>query len=599
MTIASIYRTHSCGELRAENIGLSVKLSGWIKTKRDHGGVVFLDLRDHYGVTQIVISGAAAESLPRVESVVAVSGTVVARRANACNKDLSTGDIEIDATDLEVLSEAAVLPFPLNVVDQELPESLRLKYRYLDLRNDKLHEHIMLRSKVISDIRTSMHNMGFKEFQTPILTASSPEGARDFLVPSRVHKGQFFALPQAPQQFKQLLMVAGFDRYFQIAPCFRDEDPRADRSPGEFYQVDMEMSFVEQEDVFKVGERLFYEVFTANTTKQVTQAPFPRIPYDDAMTKYGSDKPDLRIQGEILDIATALKNNDFGPFREATSANLPVWALVIPCREKLSRKAIDKLVAWYRGTFKSEIGYVSLMSGTGSLGKFFSENEIAAVKELAYGRGVIDGNPSEESDILAFVVAATPVAGRYSLNENLGKLRALIGQEYQDLDSEGYKFCWIIDYPMYELNPMGELDFSHNPFSMPQGGLAALEVEDPLEIKASQYDIVCNGYELSSGAVRNHLPEIMYKVFGIVGYSKDEVESQFGGLLTAFKYGAPPHGGMAPGVDRIVMLLAGEQVIREVIAFPLTQNVQDLMMGAPRPASVDQLRELGLRVIQD
>ena len=586
-SLQSKYRTHLCSELRKNNAGSAVRLSGWISRRRDHGGIVFIDLRDNYGVTQLVADGDIGEALNslRPESVIEVHGQVVSRDSTLVNDKIATGDIEVKVSAFTVHSNADVLPFTIADPDNA-PESQRLQYRFLELRRDELHNNILLRSKVIAEIRKIMIGLGFTEFQTPILTSSSPEGARDFLVPSRFHPGKFFALPQAPQQFKQLLMVAGFDRYFQIAPCFRDEDPRADRSPGEFYQCDMEMSFVEQEDVFAVGETLMHELFSKFSTYQVTKPPFPRIKYNDSMAWYGNDKPDLRVPLLIADVTEELKNTDFKVFRNEIDLGGGVFTIAVQNKTVPSRKYFDDTIEWFKGISGGNgLGYLIIQAGEvkGTIAKFFKEDEVAALRARFEKAG----------DTILFFGAGA----HGKVLPSLGKLRVKLGTDFDLVEKNAFKFCWITDYPMYERDEVtGEIVFSHNPFSMPQGGMDALLNQDPLSIHAYQYDIVCNGYELSSGAIRNHQPEIMYKAFEIAGYSKDVVDEKFGGMIKAFKFGAPPHGGMAPGVDRMVMLLANKDMIRDVIAFPMAQTVEDLMMGAPGEVSFKQLNELHIQV---
>ena len=585
------YRTHTCGALRLADAGQTVRLSGWIHRKRDHGGLMFVDLRDHYGVTQLVL-GPDSPGFPvvdhlRAESVIRIDGEVVARSAETVNPGLPTGEIEIRVRGAEVLSTAAELPVPV-FGEPDYPEDLRLKHRYLDLRRDTLHRNIMLRNNVIASIRRRMIDAGFFEFQTPILTASSPEGARDFLVPSRMHPGEFYALPQAPQQFKQLIMVAGFDRYFQIAPCFRDEDARADRSPGEFYQLDLEMSFVTQDDVFNALEPVLHGVFEEFAEgKAVTPYPFPRIPYREAIAKYGTDKPDLRNPIVMQDVSEHFRGGGFGIFAKIldASAKNQVWA--IPAPGGGNRAFADRMNSWAQGEGQPGLGYVFWREGeeggAGPIAKNIGPERTAAIREQL-GLSVGDA---------AFFVAGDPAA----FHKFAGNARTKVGQELGLIAEGRFDFCWIVDFPMFEWNEEEKkIDFSHNPFSMPQGELEALNSEDPLDVLAYQYDIVVNGVELSSGAIRNHKPEIMLRAFEIAGYGPEVVEEQFGGMLNAFRYGAPPHGGSAPGIDRIVMLLAGAQNIREVIAFPLNQQARDLMMNAPSPVGDRQLKELHIRV---
>ena len=584
------YRTHTCGELRAGDVGRTVRLSGWVHRKRDHGGLLFIDLRDHYGLTQCVFHAgspalAAAEAV-RLESVITVTGAVVAREPSAINPKLPTGEIEIAVQALTVQSAADTLPLQVNS-DADYPEETRLRHRFLDLRRDKLHRNVLLRSRVIASIRRRMIAAGFTEFSTPILTASSPEGARDYLVPSRLHPGHFYALPQAPQQFKQLLMVAGFDRYFQIAPCFRDEDGRADRSPGEFYQLDLEMSFVTQEDVWAALEPVMYGVFTEfRPEARVTPPPFPRIPYDEVLARYGSDKPDLRNPLVIEDVTGVFRGGGFAVFAGAIEKGAIVRGLRAPGAAAQPRSFFDKLNQWARDEGAPGLGYVVLAEGAarGPIAKFLDEARLAALRRAT---GAVDG------DAVFFVCDKRAAADRLA-----GKARTRLGEELGLIEADAFRFCWVTDFPMYERDEeTGKIEFSHNPFSMPQGGLEALETKDPLTLKAYQYDIVCNGVELSSGAIRNHRPDIMYKAFAIAGYSREDVEARFGGMLNAFRYGAPPHGGSAPGIDRIVMLIAGESNIREVIAFPMNQQAQDLLMQAPAPVPPERLKELHIRVI--
>jgi aspartyl-tRNA synthetase len=582
-------RTHTCGELRREHAGQTVRLSGWLHRKRDHGNVLFLDLRDHYGITQCVLDGSSplfktAEAL-RLESVISVGGKVVPRAPAAVNPKLATGEIELSATELVVQSVADPLPLQVNS-DAEFPEETRLRYRFLDLRREKLHRNIVLRSRVIASIRRRMIEAGFTEFQTPILTSSSPEGARDYLVPSRVHPGTFYALPQAPQQFKQLLMTAGFDRYFQIAPCFRDEDGRADRSPGEFYQLDFEMAFVTQEDVFATIEPVLRGVFEEfGDGAAVTPAPFPRIPFDEAMTKYGTDKPDLRNPLVIADVTDVFRGSDFAAFATAIEGGAAVRAVPATGASTQPRSFFDKLGQWAREQGAPGLGYVVRGDGgaKGPLARFLDGDRM--------GR-LVTATGAREGDAVFFVCDKKAAAEKFA-----GRVRARLGEALGLIEANAFRFCWVTDFPMYELNEdTKKIEFSHNPFSMPQGGLEALERDDPLAIKAYQYDIVCNGVELSSGAIRNHRPDLMFKAFAIAGYTREDVEARFGGMLNAFRYGAPPHGGSAPGIDRIVMLLAGETNIREVIAFPMNQQAQDLLMGAPAPVAPERLKELHLKL---
>lgn len=583
------YRTHNCAALRSQDVGSTVKLSGWIHSKRDHGGLLFIDLRDHFGITQIVIPANSpllntAERL-RVESVICITGKVVAREGETVNPKLPTGQIEIQAENLEIISEADVLPFQVTG-NENYPEDLRLKYRYIDLRRERVHRNLMLRSNIIASLRHRMIEQGFTEFQTPILTASSPEGARDFLVPARLHPGKFYALPQAPQQFKQLAMVAGFDRYFQIAPCFRDEAARADRSPGEFYQLDFEMSFVTQEDVFETLEPVMEGIFKEFApTHTVSSAPFERIPYKQAMKEYGSDKPDLRNPLKLVDVSEAFKNSSFGLFAKIVEAGGEVRAVPAPGAGSFPRSFFDKLNKWAREEKAGGLGYIIFEDNgaKGPIAKNLDEERCEMIRQACH---------LKSGDAVFFVAGQGPDMVKFS-----GSVRTKIATELDLIEKNAFRFCWIVDFPMYEINEeTGLIDFSHNPFSMPQGGLEALINKNPLEINAYQYDIVCNGIELSSGAIRNHRPDIMIKAFEIAGYPEEEVEKRFGGMLNAFRYGAPPHGGAAPGIDRMVMLLMDEPNIREVILFPLNQQGEDLMMEAPAPISAERLKELSLAI---
>ncbi|GAA3847862.1 aspartate--tRNA ligase [Streptomyces sedi] len=582
------YRSHTCGELRSADIDKDVRLAGWLHNRRNLGGILFVDLRDHYGITQLVVhpdapgAGEVQERLSSLskESVLRIDGRVVARGAENVNAELATGEIEVEVADVEVLGAADQIPFTINA-DDGVNEERRLEYRFLDLRRERMHRNIMLRSRVISAIRTKMTEQGFTEMSTPILSATSPEGARDFLVPSRLHPGTFYALPQAPQMFKQLLMVAGFDRYFQIAPCFRDEDARADRSPGEFYQLDVEMSFVEQEDVFRVIERLMTELFEEFGEGRHVTSPFPRIPFREAMLKYGSDKPDLRARLELVDVSDVFAGSGFKAF-----ADKHVRALAVPDTAGQPRKFFDQLGEFAVAQGAQGLAWVRVGEDgqlTGPIAKFLTEENVAALTErLSAGPGT----------------AVFFGAGAFDeVSKIMGAVRVEAAKRAGHFEENVFRFCWIVDFPMYERNEdTGAIEFSHNPFSMPQGGLEGLEKQDPLDVLAWQYDIVCNGIELSSGAIRNHEPAIMYRAFEIAGYSREEVEAEFGGMLRAFHFGAPPHGGIAPGVDRIVMVLADEPNIRETIAFPLNGNAQDLLMGAPNEVDEARLKELHLSV---
>jgi aspartyl-tRNA synthetase len=583
------YRTHNCGQLRLADAGQTARLSGWVHRKRDHGNLLFVDLRDHYGITQCVLdtSNPLFKQLEavRLESVVTITGKVVKRTAETINPKLPTGEIELRTEEYKLQSAAEMLPLQVNS-DEDSGEDIRLTYRFLDLRRERIHRNIMLRSNVIASIRRRMVEIGFTEFQTPILTSSSPEGARDYLVPSRLHPGTFYALPQAPQQFKQLLMIAGFDRYFQIAPCFRDEDARADRSPGEFYQLDFEMSYVTQEDVFAALEPVLHGVFEEfKGDRRVSPRPFPRIPYDEAMLKYGSDKPDLRNPIVIADVSDIFRGSGFGIFAKSVAGGGIVRAIPAPGTAERPRSFFDKLNEWAREQGAAGLGYVIFAEGGGK-GPIAKNLDADRLATLRTATGLKDG------DSVFFVSDKPAVAEKFA-----GAVRMKLGQELGLIDASEFRFCWIVDFPMFERDEVtGAIGFSHNPFSMPQGGLEALETKDPLTIKAYQYDIVCNGVELSSGAIRNHLPEIMYKAFAIAGYPQSEVESRFGGMLNALKFGAPPHGGSAPGIDRIVMLLADEKNIREVVAFPLNQQALDLMMQAPSSVPPERLKELHIRL---
>ena len=587
------YRTHTCGELTKDHKNKEISLSGWINKKRDHGNLLFVDLRDNYGITQCVIQKSNSnfsqlEKLP-LETVVKINGKVVARSTDTINLEIKTGEIEISISSFEVLGFTKELPLPV-FSDQEYSEEIRLKYRFLDLRRKKIHQNIILRSKVISFIRSEMEKLGFLEFQTPILTSSSPEGARDFLVPSRLNPGKFYALPQAPQQFKQLIMTAGFDKYFQIAPCFRDEDARADRSPGEFYQLDLEMSFVEQEDVFEVVEKLMINLFKKFSTKKKIYEKFPRIKFSDAMMKYGTDKPDLRNPLLINDITDIFKRSDvkFEIFKKLIKSGSIVRAIVVKNTKEKPRSFFDNIDNWAKEQGASGLAYFTIekdkeIIGKGPVGKFFASGAIKEIMKLT----------SAEVGDSIFLSCGNIL----DVQKILSQARHKIASDLNLIDKNSFAFCWVVDYPMFEKDELTKkIKFSHNPFSMPQGNVNNLDLSKPLELKAYQYDIVCNGVELSSGAIRNHIPELMYKLFAIAGYNKKIVNEKFKGIISALSYGAPPHGGIAPGIDRIVMLLAEEKNIREVIMFPMNQNAQDLLMNAPSDISDEQLKELNLAI---
>ncbi|MDC0328685.1 aspartate--tRNA ligase [Candidatus Pelagibacter sp.] len=585
------YRTHNCNELNKDNNGQEIVLSGWINKKRDHGNLLFIDLRDNYGMTQCIIdkSNDSFKLLEKIqlESVIKINGKVIKRSTDTINTELQTGEIEVNIDKFEVLGTCKELPMPV-FSDQEYAEEIRLKYRFLDLRRKKIHDNIILRSKVISFIRNEMFKLGFLEFQTPILTSSSPEGARDFLVPSRLNPGKFYALPQAPQQFKQLIMVSGFDKYFQIAPCFRDEDARADRSPGEFYQLDLEMSFVEQEDVFKVVEKLIVNVFKNFSSKKLMHEKFPRIPYDESMLKYGSDKPDLRNPLIISDLSDIFTRDDvtFEIFKKLVKSGSKVRCIVTKNTKEKPRSFFDNIDKWAKEQGASGLAYFTIeknenISAKGPVGKFFSKESLEEIMKIT---------KAEVGDSIFFA------CGKINEVEKItSQARDKIAKDLDLIDENIFAFCWIVDYPMFEKNEVtNKIEFSHNPFSMPQGDIKDIDYDNPLNIKAYQYDIVCNGIELSSGAIRNHIPELMYKLFSIAGYQKEQVDEKFSGMINALSYGAPPHGGIAPGIDRIVMLLANEKNIREVTMFPMNQNAQDLMMNAPSEIDEEQLKELGL-----
>jgi len=585
------YRTHTCSELTKDNSGNDVVLSGWINKKRDHGNLLFIDLRDNYGMTQCIIdkSNENFKLLEKIqlESVIKIDGKVVERTKETINTDLQTGEIEVNIDSFEVLGTCKELPMPV-FSDQEYAEEIRLKYRFLDLRRKKIHDNIILRSKVISFIRSEMSKLGFLEFQTPILTSSSPEGARDFLVPSRLNPGKFYALPQAPQQFKQLIMVSGFDKYFQIAPCFRDEDARADRSPGEFYQLDLEMSFVEQEDVFQVVEKLIVNVFKNFSSKKLMYEKLPRISYEESMLKYGSDKPDLRNPLIISDLSNIFTRDDvtFEIFKKLVKSGSKVRCIVTKNTKDKPRSFFDNIDKWAKEQGASGLAYFTIekeenLSAKGPVGKFFSKEALEEIMKIT---------GAQVGDSIFFA------CGKINEVEKISsQARDKIAKDLNLIDENTFAFCWIVDYPMFEKNEVtNKIEFSHNPFSMPQGDIKDIDLDNPLNIKAYQYDIVCNGIELSSGAIRNHVPELMYKLFSIAGYQKEQVDEKFSGMINALSYGAPPHGGIAPGIDRIVMLLANEKNIREVTMFPMNQNAQDLMMNAPSNVNEEQLKELGL-----
>ena len=590
------YRTHTCSELNLKNNGDEVLLSGWINKKRDHGNLLFIDLRDNYGITQCVIDNKNSlfKKIEKIslETVVKFKGKVVKREKNTVNKDLNTGEIEVKILNFEILGTSKELPLPV-FSDQEYSEEIRLKYRFLDLRRAKIHKNINLRSRVISFIRKEMESLGFLEYQTPILTSSSPEGARDFLVPSRLNPGKFYALPQAPQQFKQLIMVSGFDKYFQIAPCFRDEDARADRSPGEFYQLDIEMSFVSQEEIFNVVENLLNKVFKKFSNKKIQNEKFPKIPYSESMLKYGTDKPDLRNPLEICDLTKIFTRNDvkFEIFKKLVREGSIVRAIITKNTNNKSRGFFDNIDKWAKEEGSSGLAYFTFekednkIIGKGPIGKFFSSE---ACQEI------IKSSKAEIGDSIFFACGQ-----KKDVEKLLSLARDKIAKELEIIDENAFAFCWIVDYPMYEIDDKsGKIKFSHNPFSMPQGDISKLNFDNPLDIKAYQYDIVCNGIELSSGAIRNHIPSLMYKLFSAAGYDNKSVDEKFSGMINALSYGAPPHGGIAPGVDRIIMLLANEKNIREVTMFPLNQNAQDLMMNAPSNVEDEQLKELNINIIK-
>ncbi len=591
------YRTHNCNELNNKHANNLVALSGWIHKKRDHGNLLFIDLRDNYGITQCVVDKdnknfTTIEKIP-LETVIKIEGKVVNRTEETINKEIPTGSIEIKINSYEILGKTKELPMPV-FSDQEYSEEIRLKYRFLDLRRKKIHNNILLRSKVISFIRKEMEKLGFNEFQTPILTSSSPEGARDFLVPSRLNPGKFYALPQAPQQFKQLIMVSGFDRYFQIAPCFRDEDARADRSPGEFYQLDIEMSFVEQEDVFEVVEKLMTSLFKNFSKKKLIFKNFPRIPFKDSMNRYGTDKPDLRNPLLIYDISEIFSRDDvkFEIFKKLFKSGSLIKAIVTKKTNTKPRSFFDNIDKWAKDEGWNGLAYFSIekdkdnkLIGKGPIGKFFSEQSLEKIMKIT---------SAEIGDSIFMSCSKED-----QINEIMSKSRNKIAEDLNIIDNDAFAFCWITDFPIFELDKeTSKIQFSHNPFSMPQGDINNLDFSEPLKLKAYQYDIVCNGVELSSGAIRNHIPELMYKLFSIAGYNKDQVDEKFSGMINALSYGAPPHGGIAPGIDRIVMLLANEKNIREVTMFPMNQNAQDLMMNAPSKINENQIKELNLKILE-
>ena len=589
------YRTHTCGDINLSHKDKEICLSGWINKKRDHGNLLFIDLRDNYGISQCVIDKNNKHFIKlekvQVETVIKITGKVLERSKETINKNIKTGEVEVSIKSFEILGECQELPMPV-FTDQEYAEDIRLKYRYLDLRRKKIHENIILRSKVISFIRTKMMELGFLEFQTPILTSSSPEGARDFLVPSRLNPGKFYALPQAPQQFKQLVMVSGFDKYFQIAPCFRDEDARSDRSPGEFYQLDIEMSFVEQEDIFKIIEELFLSLFKKFSNKKILFSKFPRIAYEEAMLRYGTDKPDLRNPLIIHEVSKIFIRDDvrFDIFKNLVKKGNNVRCIVTKQTKAQPRSFFDNIDKWAKTEGSSGMAYFTIektqkVTAKGPIGKFFSEDSLIQLME---------DTGAKEGDSIFFSCGE-----KKDIEKLLSSARQKIAHDLNLVDNSSFAFCWIVDYPMFEIDESdNKIKFSHNPFSMPQGNLKELNFEKPLDIKAYQYDIVCNGIELSSGAIRNHIPDLMYKLFSLVGYNKREVDGKFSGMINALKFGAPPHGGIAPGIDRLVMLLADEKNIREITMFPMNQNAQDLMMSAPSEIDEQQLKELNLKLIK-